>query len=100
MLRSSTIFLRKFNLDWVIFEAAVGLTFASASALLVLFFLLDLLEHQFKDLKQGEDREAEEEAKVASNVGHKVVLGVDLEVGVDLYIRGKLKLTLSKRIIE
>ena len=66
----------------------------------VLFFLLDLLEHQFKDLKQGEDREAEEEAKVASNVGHKVVLGVDLEVGVDLYIRGKLKSTLSKRIIE
>ena len=68
--------------------------------LFLVFSFFNLLQDRLDDLEKGIDGEAEEEAKVASNVGHKVVLGVDLEVGVDLYIRGKLKSTLSKRIIE
>ena len=56
-----------------------------------LVLLFKLTDQGLEDLEEGEDREAKEKAEVASDVRHQVVLGVDLKVGVDLDVKGKLE---------
>lgn len=58
---------------------------------LLLVLGLNLFENGLNDLKEGVDREAEEEAEVASDVRDEVVAGVHLEVGVDLQVWSNLK---------
>ena len=59
--------------------------------LFLVFSFFNLLQDRLDDLEKGIDGEAEEEAKVASDVRNEVIASVDLEVGVDLDVRGSLE---------
>ena len=59
--------------------------------LFLVFSFFNLLQDRLDDLEKGIDGEAEEEAKVASDVRNEVIASVDLEVGVDLDVKGKLE---------